>query len=76
MLGRLLVHASLNDLKLLVAHAHAALQLLLQDRVLRHKAGRQASNTNFLDTQAVAARESKGCRGSAASGDTLVLGKV
>lgn len=73
MFGRLLVHASLNDLELLVAHAHAALQLLLQDRVLRYKAGRQASNANFLDAQAVATRQSKGCRGSTASGDTLVL---
>lgn len=53
-LSRLLLQPRFDNVPLLFPHGHAALELLLHDRVLRHKAGREAGQANLLDAQATA----------------------
>jgi hypothetical protein len=50
-LCRLLLQPRLNDLSLMPLHADAALQLLLQKRILGNEPRRQTSFANFLDIQ-------------------------
>jgi hypothetical protein len=73
-LGRLLVKSSLDNLALLLAHVHATLQLLLHDGVLGDETGRQTSQTNLLDTEAIPLAGESRCLGAGSCASAL--GKI
>lgn len=58
----LLVQSLLDEMALLVPNAHAALELLLHQRIFRNKTWRKASDANLLDTETI----SRGQRTSSA----------
>lgn len=74
-LGRLLLESGLDDVSLLLADIHTTLQLLLHHGVLCDKAGRQASETDFLDTERVPAA-GKPCRLGTRTHHGIILGEI
>lgn len=74
-LGRLLLESGLDDVSLLLADIHTTLQLLFHHGVLCDEAGRQASETDLLDTERVPATR-KPCCLSTRTCQNTVLGEI
>lgn len=69
-LSRLLLEPGLDDVTLLLADTHAALQLLLHYRILCHKPRGEAGQAHLLDPQTIPCCEGPACawRGSVRAG--------
>lgn len=70
----LLVQTLNNDFALLLTNRHAALQLLLHDRVLRNESWREAGKANFFYAEAFATRHANGCGRS--SSNVVPVGEI